>query len=101
MKGIVRPGGFVVVITPNWHRWQNVALRLRGKPPVILSHYHFKEYGVGDLKALGRKHGLSFVGYFGEEMYGPGLVGISQSRSIKLGRILKPLAHVIGVVFRT
>jgi 2-polyprenyl-3-methyl-5-hydroxy-6-metoxy-1,4-benzoquinol methylase len=101
MRGVVRPGGYIAVLTPNRLRWQNIALRLRGKPTAFLSSLHYYEYSVGELKRLAKRENLKFVGYFGEEVYGPWATSLDIRRSLLLGRWLKPIAHVIGVVFRT
>ncbi len=101
MIKVVKPGGNIVIITPNRLRWQNIALMTRGKPPVLLSALHYREYSVGDLRKLGHRHGLRYVGYFGEEFYGPGATSLGIDRSIMIGKWLKPISHVIGVVFKT
>jgi 2-polyprenyl-3-methyl-5-hydroxy-6-metoxy-1,4-benzoquinol methylase len=100
MRGVVKPGGYVAVLTPNRLRWQNIALRLQGKPPVLLSVMHFKEYSRRELVDMAASEGLRYVSYFGEELYGP-FIKLDAEASLRWGNRLRPLAHVIGVVFRS
>jgi SAM-dependent methyltransferase len=99
MNAVVKAGGYVCVITPNRLRWQNIERRLIGLDPKLLSPMHYREYSVGQLVELGRKAGLTYVGSFGEEIYDP-LVPLPLRLSLQLGLLLRPIAHVIGVVFR-
>src|SRR5262249_18854211 len=43
MRSVVKPGGYIAVVTPNPLRWQNLALRAQGKPPVLLAVSHFPQ----------------------------------------------------------
>jgi SAM-dependent methyltransferase len=99
MNGVVRAGGHVCVITPNRLRWQNIERRLIGLSPKLISPMHYREYSRADLIEMGRRAGLTYVGSFGEEVYDP-LVPLPLRLSIRLGLLLRPIAHVIGVVFR-
>lgn len=99
MRNVTKPGGHVCILTPNRLRWQNLALRMQRKPPVLLSVMHYREYSLGEIKRMGRAEGLHYAGYFGEELYGPG-VKLDLNGSLKWGRRLRRVAHVIGVVFK-
>lgn len=100
MKNVVKPGGFVAVVTPNRLRWGNVQRRFLGLKPKLMSPMHFREYSRAELIEMGGTVGLTFAGAFGEEIYDP-IVRLPIHLSLKLGLCLMPIAHVIGVVFRT
>ena len=100
MTGVVKPGGYVAVITPNRRRWQNIERLLIGLRPTLLSPMHYREYSRMELIELGCRTGLAYVGAFGETIYDP-LVRLPLRLSLKLGLLLRPIAHVVGVVFKS
>jgi 2-polyprenyl-3-methyl-5-hydroxy-6-metoxy-1,4-benzoquinol methylase len=100
----VRPGGWVAAVTPNRLRVDNAYRYLRGYPAVLEDPQHFREYTIGDLIALGSRAGMELVGYFG---YGLSFTApvierqvIPRRPGLWLGKLVPPVAHRIGVVFR-
>jgi 2-polyprenyl-3-methyl-5-hydroxy-6-metoxy-1,4-benzoquinol methylase len=49
IKGILKPGGFIIVSTPSRYRVGNLVRILRGKPVTLISGYHVTEYTVGQV----------------------------------------------------
>jgi 2-polyprenyl-3-methyl-5-hydroxy-6-metoxy-1,4-benzoquinol methylase len=49
IKSILKPGGYVIVSTPNRYRVSNLVRILRGKPVTFMSAHHVTEYTVGQV----------------------------------------------------
>lgn len=49
MKGLLRPGGYIIVSTPSRYRLGNLVRILRGKPVAFVSAHHVTEYTVGQV----------------------------------------------------
>ncbi|MDO8680080.1 MAG: class I SAM-dependent methyltransferase [Acidobacteriota bacterium] len=96
-----RPGGAIAIMTPNTDRLDNRLRRWRGEKPALVDPQHFHEYSIGELKAIGRRHGLVPRDSFGHTLQSllfPKLTPADYRRSTRLGAALPRLANVIGVV---
>jgi 2-polyprenyl-3-methyl-5-hydroxy-6-metoxy-1,4-benzoquinol methylase len=96
-----RAGGHIVIITPNRLRWSNVVRKALGKPAVLLSQMHYREYSKQDLVAIGAAHNLTLIDSFGSGIHGPLLPSLPLASNLRFGARLPIIAHIIGVVFRT
>jgi 2-polyprenyl-3-methyl-5-hydroxy-6-metoxy-1,4-benzoquinol methylase len=98
-----RPGGLIAIATPNVDRLDNRIRRWRGAAPTLVDPQHFREYSRAELLALGRRFGLVKYETFGVGLHSliyPRLMGGSQTRAARWGRLLPGIANVIVVVFR-
>lgn len=50
IKRTVKPGGYIIILTPSRYRIGNLVGVLRGKPVVFMSDHHVTEYTVGQVK---------------------------------------------------
>lgn len=50
MKGVLRPGGSVIISTPSRYRTSNLVRVLTGRKVVFMSSLHVTEYSVGQVK---------------------------------------------------
>jgi 2-polyprenyl-3-methyl-5-hydroxy-6-metoxy-1,4-benzoquinol methylase len=100
VKRVVHANGHIAIITPNRHRWSNLARRATGKKPLLISTMHWREYTFRELIALGQQHGLKHTLSFGHGFYGPMTGWMSHEQRLKVGATLPSISHVIGVVFQ-
>lgn len=102
MRGVLAPGGRLVVQTPNAAAWNKRLALLRGTnpfEPIRESREnpgHFREYTPDELRRLGDKVGLEverleLVDYFNAPMNAPARL---------LSRLRAPLRQGVTVVFR-
>jgi 2-polyprenyl-3-methyl-5-hydroxy-6-metoxy-1,4-benzoquinol methylase len=49
IKRVVKPGGYLLLSTPNRYRLRNLGRILRGKPVVFMSPHHVTEYTIGQV----------------------------------------------------
>lgn len=97
-----RPGGAIVIVTPNVDRFDNRIRRWRKQPPAMIDPQHFHEYSIGELSALGAQHGLVVREHFGyglQSLLMPRLTPKDYRRATRWGSYVPRLANVIGVIF--
>jgi SAM-dependent methyltransferase len=96
-----RPGGHVLICTPNRLRLSNRIRRLKGQPEILCDQMHYKEYVPAEIFTMGKDLGLKPRGWFGvslTEWESVGLRTPDLERRLKWGRRLPFLASSIGVV---
>jgi 2-polyprenyl-3-methyl-5-hydroxy-6-metoxy-1,4-benzoquinol methylase len=49
IRGILKPGGYIIISTPSRYRLLNLVRILRGKPVSFISRHHVTEYTVGQV----------------------------------------------------
>lgn len=97
-----RPGGAIVIVTPNAERLDNRIRSWRKQRREMLDPQHFREYSIGELSDLGAQHGLIVRAHFGyglQSLLMPGLTPKDYRRATRWGSYVPSLANVIGVVF--
>lgn len=102
-KRLAKPGGWVAVVTPNRVRLDNIIRRTRGEPAALLDPQHLAEYSFEELCLFGRGAQLQPIDRFGHTLhadYLPWLSRLPLQHRCRLGAILRPLAHVIGIIFK-
>lgn len=100
----VRPGGWVVVVTPNRMRLENLARFRRGKPLKLEDPQHFQEFTALEIAEMGEALGLKVVDVFGAGMrWKPKLLKrqvIPARLGLHLGAWIPSVAMRIGVIFQ-
>jgi 2-polyprenyl-3-methyl-5-hydroxy-6-metoxy-1,4-benzoquinol methylase len=103
-KSLVKFGGHIAIVTPNFNNLQNSILKLLRRPIIYVDPLHFREYGVNALKHLGADVGLGYIDHFGRGLH----LNIGKYTFLKFNSIIeRPLnklfprmSDVIGVIFK-
>ena len=97
-------GGYVAIVTPNRLRLTNRLRIFLGTRPKLIDPQHYREFVFAELVMLGRELNLKHIGGFA---YGMSL-RIPKTRlqllpspaSLRIGRLLPPMADCVCVVFK-
>ncbi len=98
---VCKKGGHIAIFTPNRMRLSNVLRILKRQPIQYLDSQHFHEYAAGEIKALGRRFGLTVGATFGQGLSGIGWIDrLPIEQRLRFGGFLSPIADGICVLFR-
>ncbi|WP_337996696.1 class I SAM-dependent methyltransferase [Oleispirillum naphthae] len=97
---VLRPGGRLVIFTPNRLRLSNRIRRLKGLEPQLCDPQHFHEYVPGEVEAIGRAFHLSRADGFGYGLSGVGILNrIGVRNRLRWGTVLASAADAFCVIF--
>lgn len=104
MRSATQAGGWICVLTPNRLNLDNRLRLLRGKAPVLSDIMHYQEFTMRQLAKLGREENLIPVSKISHSISStliPKFSSLSLETRTSLGGRLRPLANIIGLIWRT
>lgn len=101
-KAVLRPGGSIAIVMPNWDSLDNRMRDKRGMPRSVVDHLHFKEYTRASVREIAERHGLKEIGHFGHSLssqFTPRLNKLPYKLRVQLGEWFPSHARIMGSVF--
>lgn len=98
---VLRPGGWLVIFTPNRMRLTNLKRILKGEPVQYCDPQHFYEYVPKEIKKIGLDHELKFIDWFGYRLSGLKFIDkMEHSKQLRLGSSFPWFADLFCMIFK-
>lgn len=91
---LLKPGGFLMISTPNGRRLLNRLLPLIGRKPILIDPFHIKEYTLDEL--LRTQPGWNVAAYSGKILIDE--IGLGAILSIGIKKIYRLIAPVVRLL---